>query len=75
MLIVRYLDDLRAFDYWSGAKDVADKLFETHRWNEVEALLDGVEMMSETELNDFLWFDVPDLLNLWGDNKNVGQEM
>lgn len=74
MVIVSYLDDLRAFEFWSGAKAVADKLTETHRWNEVEALLDGVEIMTNTALNDYLWFELPDILNLWGDN-DARQEM
>lgn len=74
MIIVSYLDDLHAFEFWSGAKAVADKLTETHRWNEVEALLDGVEIMTNTALNDYLWFEVPDILNLWGDN-DARQEM
>lgn len=74
MVIVSYLDDLRAFEFWSGAKAVADKLTETHRWNEAEALLDGVEIMTNTALNDYLWFEVPDILNLWGDN-DARQEM
>lgn len=77
MVIVSYMDlrDLRSFPFWSGAKPVADKLTETHRWNEVEALLEGVEIMTDTALNEYLWFEVPDILDLWGDNKNARQKM
>lgn len=73
MLIVSMLKDLSAFPYWSGAIKVADKLTETHRWNEVEALLEGIEYMTDEALNQFVWFEVPDKLHMRLDNDR--QEM
>lgn len=56
---------LRNFEFWSGAKNTADRLNE-EQFAIVEHLLEqeqeeriagGGEPMTETEINDFFWFD------------------
>lgn len=68
MVIVSYLDDLRAFNWWGNAKPVAKKLTQSHRWNEVEVLLEDVQIMTDTALNEYLAYEVPEILNLGGIN-------
>ncbi len=49
---------LRNFEFWSGAKDNASEL-SADQLDQVEAILEDVypDGISETELNDFFWFD------------------
>lgn len=66
MVIVSYLDDLRAFNWWGNAKPVAKKLTQSHRWNEVEVLLEDVQIMTDTALNEYLApSDRLDLFPIW----------
>ena len=45
------------FDFWSGAKDTVNYLLESEV-NEILSMLeDCFDEMSETELNDFFWFE------------------
>ena len=50
---------LKNFKAWSGAKDTLNKLIELDKCDELEFILDDLypEGMTETELNDMLWFD------------------
>ena len=52
--------NLRNFEAWSGAKDTLNKLIEIDKCEELEAVLEDLypEGMTETQLNDVLWFDV-----------------
>lgn len=50
---------LQDFEFWSGAKDTAEKIEEVNAWDELENLIselypDGVD---EITLNDILWHD------------------
>lgn len=57
---------------WAGAKDVLEKVKEEGRQNEVMELLEEIfygDIPEDTTVNDFLWFDLPDLINLYGDNE------
>lgn len=51
--------NLRNFEAWSGAKDTLNKLIELDKCEELEAVLEDIypEGMTETQLNDILWFD------------------
>ena len=51
--------DLRNFEAWSGAKDTLNKLIELDKCEELEAVLEDIypDGISETQLNDILWFD------------------
>ena len=51
-------ESLTSFQFWSGAKDRAEKL----TYNELETIENILEDcypegMSETEINDLFWFD------------------
>ena len=49
---------LNDFDFWSGAKDTVKYLTE-NELNYIESILEDSfpEGMSETEINDFFWFE------------------
>ena len=59
---------------WSGAIDVCKEICRQHR--EVEAMqyiedcFEG-EYVTETELNDFIRFDLADMMNLYGDSEEI----
>lgn len=66
---------LEDFEAWSGGKETLDRLKELDRVEEVESMLqecypDGI---SETALNDFLWFDT-DTIADWLDMKDLFEE-
>lgn len=51
---VNYSND---FEFWSGAKDTVNYLLDSEV-NEILSMLeDCYDEMSETELNDFFWFE------------------
>ena len=59
---------------WSGAVDVCKEICKQHR--EVEAMQyieDCFEggYVTETELNDFIRFDLADIMNLYGDSEEL----
>ena len=58
MKITREMN-LRNFEAWSGAKNTLNKLIELDKCEELEAVLEDLypEGMTETQLNDVLWFD------------------
>ena len=58
MKITREMN-LRKFEAWSGAKNTLNKLIELDKCEELEAVLEDLypEGMTETQLNDVLWFD------------------
>ena len=63
---------LQDFEFWSGAKDTAEKIEEADKWDELENLIselypDGVD---ETTLNDLLWVDSENILTWLGINDN-----
>ena len=49
---------LNDFDFWSGAKDTVKYLTEDEI-NQIESILEDCfpDGMSETEINDFFWFE------------------
>ena len=58
--------DLRHFDFWSGAKDNA-KEFTWHELDMIEAQLQrDFDTMTETEINDLMWFEPEFLASLIG---------
>ena len=50
---------LKNFKAWSGAKDTLNKLIELDKCEELEFILDDLypDGLTETQLNDILWFD------------------
>lgn len=48
---------LRDFEFWSGAKDTV-KYLTSEELDHFECMLeDDYETMTETEINDFFWFE------------------
>tara|TARA_Y100000004_G_C8790184_1_gene358877 strand:- start:414 stop:644 length:231 start_codon:yes stop_codon:yes gene_type:complete len=57
MKIIQHID-LTHFEFWSGAKDLADKL----TYSELSQITDSLEDlypngMTETQINDLFWFE------------------
>ena len=53
---------LADFEYWSGAKDTANRIWEEKGrkgFDQLEAILEDLypDGIDETQLNDLLWFD------------------
>ena len=57
---------LENFEAWSGAVDTLDRVREAGKCDELETILEDLypDGMSETELNDFLWFE-PETVYEW----------
>ena len=54
---------------WSGAVQVCQEIIMQKRENEAMCLIEEMfweEIPTETQLNDFIWFELGDLMNLWG---------
>lgn len=60
---------LKNFDFWSGAKDTVKYLTESEL-DTIESYLDELypEGMTDTELNDFMWFEDDTIAELLGYN-------
>ena len=58
-MIITYELDLNSFQAWSGAKDTLDRIQREGKCAELENILEDLypDGMTETELNDLLWFD------------------
>lgn len=54
------------FEAWSGARDTLNRIIEEGKCNELEAILEDCypDGMTDTELNDLLWFE-PDTVFEW----------
>ena len=58
-MTITYELDLKSFEAWSGAKDTLDRIQREGKCAELENILEELypDGMTETELNDLLWFD------------------
>ena len=58
-MTITYELDLNSFKAWSGAVDTLDRVRREGKCAELEAILEDTypDGMTETELNDLLWFD------------------
>ena len=58
-MTITYELDLNRFEAWSGAKDTLDRIQREGKCAELENILEELypDGMTETELNDLLWFD------------------
>lgn len=59
------LNSIVDFDAWSGGRDTLYKVIELDRIDELDELIqelqaDG-ETWTDTQVNDFLWFDLPEM--------------
>lgn len=69
MEITKEVTTKNDFNFWSGAVDTVDELTD----EEFETVIDELEMlnpegMTETELNDFFWFDNDAIAEMLGYN-------
>ena len=60
--------ELKDFGFWSGAVDVAEEISNLDNadecWNFLEGMLE--DNPTETQINDFVWFDALSLLEEYG---------
>ena len=58
-MTITYDLDLNSFNAWSGAVDTLDRIQREGKCEELENILEDLypDGMTETELNDLLWFD------------------
>ena len=55
-------ESLRGFEFWSGAENTAQRIWEeqgSEGFDQLEAILEDLypDGIDETDLNDLLWFD------------------
>ena len=65
-MTITYELDLNSFEAWSGAKDTLDRIQREGKCAELENILEELypDGMTETELNDLLWFE-PETVYQW----------
>lgn len=58
-MTITYELDLQRFEAWSGAKSTLERIIDEDKCEELECILEDMypEGMTETQLNDLLWFD------------------
>lgn len=58
-MTITYELDLKNFEAWSGAKDTLERIINEGKCGLLEQFLDDTfpDGMTETELNDLLWFE------------------
>ena len=58
-MTITYELDLNSFEAWSGAKETLERIPREGKCEELENVLEELypDGMTETELNDLLWFD------------------
>lgn len=58
--------ELEDFDFWSGARDVAERINEQDNssdcWSYLEDIVNEMQNLGDTTINDFVWFDAWDML-------------
>lgn len=67
--------DLRSFDAWSGGRITLDRIIEEGKCSTLEFMLEDLypDGMSDTQLNDLLWFE-RDLVYEWLGISNEEEE-
>lgn len=59
---------LESFEAWSGGKDTLDRVISEGKCDELEAMLEDLypDGMTDTQLNDLLWFEPETVYNWLG---------
>lgn len=67
-MTITYELDLNSFEAWSGAVDTLDRIKREGKCEELESILEDIysDGMTETELNDLLWFNADEVYNWLG---------
>ena len=73
-MLISYELDLNTFKAWSGAVDTLNRIKQEDKCSELESILEDLypEGMTETQLNDLLWFEpdyIYDLLDIRSENQ------
>ena len=73
-MTITYELDLNRFEAWSGAKETLEKIQREGKCSLLEQILDDIypDGMTETELNDLLWFE-PETVYEWLGIRSEGQ--
>ena len=74
MFVKTEIDDFKAIEAmaWSGAIQVCQEIIRQNKKNEAMCLIEEIfaeTMPTETQLNDFIWFELGDLMHLWDDEE------
>lgn len=74
MFVKTEIDDFKAIEAmaWSGAIQVCQEIIRQNKENEAMCLIEEIfaeTMPTETQLNDFIWFELGDLMHLWDDEE------
>lgn len=67
-MTIAYELDLNSFKAWSGAIDTLDRIKREGKCEELESILEDTypDGMTETELNDLLWFEADEVYSWVG---------
>ena len=73
-MTITYELDLNSFQAWSGAKETLERIQREGKCAELENILEELypDGMTETELNDLLWFE-PETVYEWLGIRSEGQ--
>lgn len=73
-MTITYELDLNSFEAWSGAKETLERIQREGKCEELENILEELypNGMTETELNDLLWFE-PETVYEWLGIRSEGQ--
>ena len=73
-MTITYELDLNSFEAWSGAKETLERIQREGKCTELENILEELypDGMTETELNDLLWFE-PETVYEWLGIRSEGQ--
>ena len=79
MFVKTEIDDFKAIEAmaWSGAVQVCQEIIRQNKENEAMCLIEEIfaeTMPTETQLNDFIWFELGDLMHLWDDEEDEESE-
>ena len=74
MKVYKEIDSAEEFEFWSGAvatyNNIVNADKEDEFWDLLEETFSDSECVSETELNDFVWFEREYIYNLLGLDEN-----
>ena len=64
------------FDAWSGAKDTKQTILNNHKGEEFDQLIEELypDGLSETQLNDILWFEPEWIYECLGITEEEGED-
>ena len=76
MKLYKEIDSIEDYEAWSRAKDTIKRLEELDKVDEIDSQLDDIfpDGCSETELNDFLWFETDTIAEMIGHNGGLFED-